>query len=101
MPVDHERRRVLFLGAASIALGGAAFGCQKSPPATCPQAKLTPAEEQVRKTLAYVDRTPDPSKPCVKCLQYVPAAEADQCGGCKLMKGPIHPKGYCTAFAPL
>jgi hypothetical protein len=55
----------------------------------------------VRKTLAYVDRTPDPSKPCVKCLQYVPAAEADQCGGCKLMKGPIHPKGYCTAFAPL
>ncbi|HEY3498327.1 MAG TPA: hypothetical protein VGK73_26715 [Polyangiaceae bacterium] len=95
-----DRRRLLY-SAASTALAGAILACQKSPPATCPAGALTPDEINVRTTLGYTDHTPEPGKPCVKCTQYVPAPSADQCGTCKIMKGPIHPKGYCRAFAPL
>ena len=29
---------------------------------------------------------------------YTPAAEGE-CGGCTVVKGPIHPQGYCTSWA--
>jgi hypothetical protein len=96
-----ERRRLLLYSAATLALESIALGCSKSPPATCTSSSLSADDLKVRTTLAYVDKTPDPGKPCVKCLQYIPAPAADQCGACKVMKGPVHPSGYCNAFAPL
>lgn len=62
---------------------------------------MTERDLEVRTTLGYVDQTTDPAKPCVRCTQYVPATGGDHCGGCKIMKGPIHPNGYCKAFAPV
>jgi hypothetical protein len=100
--MEHSpgRRRLLSYSTGTLVLGLVGTGCGKSPPATCSSPALTPDELKVRATLAYVDNTPDPSKPCIKCTQYIPAPAADQCGGCKLMKGPVHPKGFCNAFAP-
>ncbi len=46
---------------------------------------------------AYVDVTPDASKKCALCVQYVPAAP-NACGTCKVVKGPIHPDGTCKLF---
>ena len=90
----------LALGSASlVVLAGAVSACKKSPPASCPAGTLSPDEAKIRTTLGYVDRTPEPAKPCLKCQQYVPAPAEDQCGSCKIMKGPIHPLGSCNAFA--
>ena len=59
---------------------------------------LTEAEIEVRNTFEYVAKTPDPEKLCDNC-QFWTAPEAGQfCGGCQIIKGPIHPKGYCKQW---
>jgi len=95
---DRFARRSLLFASAGLAVFGA--GCKKVPP-TCPPGNLGKDELAVRATLGYVDQTPDPGKPCVRCVQYIPATGGSHCGGCKIMKGPIHPNGYCTVFAPV
>jgi hypothetical protein len=96
-----ERRHLLLVSSATAAsaLGAALLaGCKRSD--TCPPeqvAKLTAEDKKLRETLRYTDRSPDPQKLCNACQQYLPNTDAD-CGGCKLIKGPIHPAGSCTAF---
>lgn len=60
---------------------------------------LTEQEIQMRTSLNYVDETDDPERACDKCALYQ-TAEEGACGGCTLIKGPIHPNGTCTSFAP-
>jgi hypothetical protein len=59
--------------------------------------KLSPEEAQNRITLGYADTATDPKKTCANCQQYVPSD--DGCGGCKILKGPIHPNGSCKVHA--
>ena len=59
---------------------------------------LTDAEVAQREATQYVDATPDMEKTCSNCQLYTaPAADA-QCGGCTVIKGPVHPNGYCTLW---
>jgi hypothetical protein len=89
------RRRLL---AGSALFGASALcGC-KAKTVTCPPAQLSPDDLKLRDTLKYTDHSPDPAKLCNGCQQYVHNPEGD-CGGCKLFKGPVHPAGYCVAFA--
>lgn len=62
---------------------------------TCAPAALSPENAKLRKTLKYLDSSPDPAKTCRQCQQYLPA---DGCGTCKLLPGPIHPTGTCAVF---
>lgn len=48
---------------------------------------------------AYVDLAPDPAKKCALCAHFVPGPP-NACGGCKVVKGPIHPDGTCKLFVP-
>jgi hypothetical protein len=59
---------------------------------------LTEQERQMREQLQYVDHSPAPDQHCTNCQLYIEAAEGEQCGGCQLLKGPIHPDGYCTSW---
>ena len=61
---------------------------------------LTEQELAMRNTLQYVDASPDPDKLCDGCALYVAAEAGQNCGACTVIKGPIHPKGSCTSFAP-
>jgi hypothetical protein len=98
VPARLDRRRWLLSGvvAGTAILTGA---CKKRSE-TCPPAELAPEDTKVREALHYTDHSPDPQKLCEGCQQYVPNTDAD-CGGCKLMKGPIHPAGYCNAFVAI
>jgi hypothetical protein len=58
---------------------------------------LSAADAQVRTSLAYVDTSMEPGKMCSSCQQFI-AAAPDACGTCKVVKGPINPKGYCKSF---
>jgi hypothetical protein len=89
-------RRPLLAGSAWIGVS-ALCGC-KAKTLTCPPAQLAADDQKLRETLKYADQSPDPTKLCNGCQQYVHNPEGD-CGGCKLFKGPIHPAGYCVAFA--
>lgn len=62
---------------------------------------LTPEEVTQRtQTAAYVDNTMDASKKCSLCAQFVAPASEKECGGCKVLKGPVSADGYCKLFAP-
>jgi hypothetical protein len=95
-----ERRRLLLAATATAAtaLGVLAAACKRRPPETCPPEPLLEADRELREKLHYTDHSPEPQKFCNGCQQYTHEGDKD-CGGCKLMKGPIHPAGYCVAFS--
>lgn len=94
-------RREAILGALA-ALGGAA--CSKaSAAASCTDtAGLGADDAQARVAMEYVDRAASPAKACSSCQQWLPTGPAGApagCGGCRVLKGPIHPSGTCKLFA--
>jgi len=92
------RRRLLVVAPATLAALVLA-GCEKKEPAACTSTLgLTQDEIKTRMSLAYHDRSPDPKKHCIDCQQYVAPPKVDECGTCKVMKGPVHPRGSCTVF---
>ncbi len=78
-------------------------GCDKGPFATtlsCTDTTgVTPSDLQMRNSLAYSDTSTEPEKACDKCLHFLPGPE-NACGTCRLVRGPIHPKGTCKSFVP-
>lgn len=96
--ITLSRRRFTVVVPLTCATG-AWVGCRKNEPNSCASGpELSLDETQQRATLGYVDRSPDPTKTCEKCTQYLPAPTADQCGGCSVMRGPIHPQGTCKVY---
>lgn len=96
------RRRFLASGAvgvASITALVALSACRKRQFSCNSTNGLSPEDVDVRKRLFYSDTSSDPQKTCASCQHYVPAP-AGECGGCKLIKGPIHPQGYCKSYVP-
>ncbi len=89
-------RRGLLLCSAALGASTLAPACKRSE--TCPPFTLAAEDAKLRETLHYTDRSPNPDKLCNGCQQYLQNTDAD-CGGCKLMKGLVHPAGYCAAFS--
>lgn len=74
---------------------------KKTEPDSCNDvSKLSDGEKTSRTALQYTDKAPSADKQCHLCNFWQAPGDPVQCGGCQLVKGPIHPKGYCTAFAP-
>ncbi len=98
-PKFSRRVTLHFLTAAPI-LSAVLSACgSKDKPDSCNDVSaLSASEKAVRDALKYSDTSPDPAKLCSNCLQYEVAAEPSKCGGCKIVKGPIHPDGYCVSW---
>jgi hypothetical protein len=94
-----SRREVLHTGATLTFLTVVAAACGKETKAvTCTDTSgLAAGDVVTRNSLGYVDVTTEPGKTCAGCQQYV-AGAPDACGTCKVVKGPINPKGYCKAY---
>ncbi|MFU8802250.1 MAG: high-potential iron-sulfur protein [Bradymonadaceae bacterium] len=105
--------RAALLGAVSV--GGAAFlaACESQPaqPAAAPEAAaadfsctdvsgLNAAQIATRTTNEYVDQTPNPEQRCDNCALWVDPAAGENCGGCSVVAGPIHPAGWCKIWVP-
>ncbi|HEY8072621.1 MAG TPA: high-potential iron-sulfur protein [Labilithrix sp.] len=89
-------RRYLLRGAIASLVSAA---CSKKVPATCMDTSGLPAEAvQIRTSLAYVEPSPLEGKRCDNCRQYVTPKEEGSCGTCALLKGPVHPNGYCKVY---
>ncbi len=59
---------------------------------------LSEPEKAARTALHYADASPHgAAKNCLNC-QYYTAGAANACGACQLVKGPIHPSGYCDSW---
>ena len=50
--------------------------------------------------VSYVDVGNVPGKDCDDCTQFVPGADANAVGTCRIVDGPISPHGHCIAFTP-
>ena len=100
--VELSRRDLLRSAAGLLVLSTAAACKGKASPSLCTDlSALQPADTAVRTALGYVEPSTEPGKDCAGCVQFTAApSDAGACGSCKLMKGPIHPKGYCRASLP-
>ena len=88
-------------GMAIVGTGLFLQSCSKSKTDDDPCAdlsKLTADEKQTRKDFEYVSKSQFPDKLCDNCQLWLGAEEGKICGGCEIMEGPIHPKGYCNAW---
>ncbi len=95
----RDAAKRFFLASASLAAPAWVLACGKGELACNDTSGLKPDEVTARNSLGYKEKAADPAKACSKCSQYEAKGEG-QCGGCKVMKGPIHPDGSCNAFAP-
>jgi hypothetical protein len=91
------KRRDLLKGAGAGALFLVGCGKDKSSFVCTDVATLSKDDQQSRTQSQYVDRTTEAGKNCESCQQYI--AGGDGCGTCKLLKGPVHPWGYCKVYA--
>ena len=47
--------------------------------------------------MQYQDQ-PKNGQECDQCMHWIPGANPAATGQCKVVEGPINPKGYCVAF---
>jgi hypothetical protein len=81
------------LSAVISACGG------KDEPESCSDVSaLAEPEKIARSALQYVDHSPHADKHCRDCNLFVAPAQKTSCGSCQIVKGPIHPDGYCTGY---
>ena len=102
MKKDTISRRDWLRDAALIGVAGllpaSLLACGKKELSCSDTSGLSPAETSLRTSLAYVDKSSDVAKTCSNCTLYK-AGSPEQCGSCSLVKGKIHPGGYCNSWA--
>lgn len=112
MELTISRRTLLKSGAGILSLSVLApvllSSCKKPAQASgdeknvepCPSDVVLSTEQiAIRNNLRYVDATPISTRTCDNCRLYTEAMRGTSClGGCKIVPGPIHPKGYCISW---
>jgi hypothetical protein len=90
-------RHLAVFSAAAVVPGFLSAGCSRK--LSCDDVSgLSPADQTVRReTAAYVEAAPDAAKKCSNCAQFEAKAPG-ACGGCKVVKGPINPDGWCKLW---
>jgi hypothetical protein len=59
---------------------------------------LTDEEKKTRIANHYVDDSTMEGKECDNCSFFSQPVAGNPCGTCQIVKGPIDPDGYCTAW---
>ena len=62
--------------------------------------KLTDIEKANRTTLNYAQKSTFEGQKCANCVQFKAPTQANTCGTCKVVAGPINPEGHCLSWAP-
>lgn len=103
MKTSTLSRRRMLRHAAQLAVVGSApalwSACKKAEFRCDDVSDLPDADTELRTALEYVDRSPHGEKKNCETCAFYKAAEKDECGRCTLVKGPIHPRGYCNSWA--
>jgi hypothetical protein len=60
---------------------------------------LTDQQKARRAELQYVEKSQTAGQTCANCRRFVPPTQANQCGTCSAVAGPINPEGHCAAWA--
>ena len=82
--MNPSRRVLLKSGAAALAgacVARAALAQAKAP----------------KQAMQYQDQ-PKNGQECDQCMHWIPGPNPGAQGSCKVVEGPINPKGWCAAF---
>jgi hypothetical protein len=82
--MDRTRREALKLGV--LALAGA-----------CLAQRAAAQSKATKQAMQYQDQ-PKNGQQCDQCMHWVPGPQPNAQGSCKVVDGPINPKGWCVAF---
>ena len=99
---DSITRRATLKLLVAVPLAAAVVSAcgKKTEPDSCQDlAGVSDADKATRSALQYTDRSPEKDRRCTACTYWQAPKDVAECGGCQLIKGPIHPAGFCTAFA--
>lgn len=99
VPLTRRATLKLLLAAPLCASVLSACGKKTEPDSCQDVSALSDADKAGRSALSYTDRAPEKERRCDLCTYWQPPKDAAECGGCQLVKGPIHPHGFCTAFS--
>jgi hypothetical protein len=97
-------RRALLARALQLSAVGAvstaSLGCSSGPAALCADpAKLSDAENSLRASVRYTEKTPRSDQSCATCGFFASSAADPACGQCALLKGPVNSRGYCDSWS--
>ena len=96
------RREALGHGLRLVVIGSTPAllaACEKAEIHCDDASGLSEADAKLRSELEYRDDSPHgESKNCANCAFYR-VGKKNECGKCTLVKGPIHPLGYCDSWA--
>ncbi len=56
------------------------------------------AQAKASKQAMKYQEQPNNGQQCATCMQFIPGATPDASGTCKVVEGPISPKGWCIAY---
>jgi hypothetical protein len=56
------------------------------------------AQTKASKQAMQYQEQPKDGQTCDTCMQWVPGANAGAPGSCKVVEGPVSPKGWCVAY---
>jgi anaerobic selenocysteine-containing dehydrogenase len=56
------------------------------------------AQAKAPKAAMKYQDTPKGDAECSNCLQWIPGSSPTAMGTCKVVEGPISPKGWCLAY---
>ena len=74
-------------------------GCTGGSSVQCADPELISAgEAQMRKTRQYIEISDVTEKHCSNC-QFFDTPDAEGCGFCEILDGPVNNAGYCNSWA--
>lgn len=97
-------RRMLLIRACEAPIAGLAVflvGCaDKQPTMVCADPdQLSGANNGLRESLHYTERSSDANKQCSGCAYFRAAGSDGGCGTCEILRGPANPAGHCTSWS--
>lgn len=96
--MDNTRRK--FLALAGMVPMAALFGARAlAAEAACYDPSALPLQQRNRRrSIGFVEVSPDPVKRCEACVFFKPGNGG--CGTCDMLSGgPVTARGYCLSFA--
>jgi len=94
-PSSLTRRGLL--SSAGLLAAATFAGCKEREFSCWDAGDLPEADLKARRAVEYLDRAADASRRCDLCQHWQPSGPGT-CGGCAVVRGPIHPLGTCRVF---
>jgi hypothetical protein len=90
---------LLLMGLSACGSGGSSGSSAASAKACADPSALSDSEINIRASLGYVEKSPNPQQVCAGCAFFHAGAQSSDCGTCDMMSGgPVNAQGHCNSW---